>query len=787
VSTPPFPPVPRALVAALAAVLGAGVQAQPLPAAGSDAPLALKPARELAPAAATPPPARPGDRATTPQRTRIGEDDSERGVVFLRADRLEGTADREVRAEGRVEFRTRRETVLADRITYDLVESEVHASGNVLLRQGVDWISGPDLKFRREEQTGAFTEPRFSLGLSGARGDASKLVFAGPDRYEISDARYTSCAAPREDWFLTTRELEIDTARSVGTARDATVRFFGAPIFYAPWLEFPLSNERKSGFLVPTAGSSNARGIEFAAPYYFNLAPNYDATVTPRFMSKRGLQLGGQFRYLGGGDYGMGGELDGQFLRDRETNSDRYALVWRHQQRFTNGFGAYVDYNKVSDDTYFADFGDRIAVTSQTTLPREAGLTWGKGPWSALARVQTFQTLQDPNAPIIPPYNRVPQLVANLAETPWAGLNWTGFAEFTRFQSDELTEGNRAVLYPQVAFRRAAPGWFFQAKTGIHLRRYDLDDPPSGDPTRNLAVPISSLDAGLVFERETKIFGQNFLQTFEPRAYYVYIPYREQNSLPVFDTAPDDYNFGQLFAENRYLGNDRIGDANQLTIGVTSRILETRTGAERLRVAIGQRFYFADQRVTLNEVPRDASTSDILAAVEGRISEAWSIAGLVQQNLGTGTNERLNAAVRYTPEPGRVFSASYRFTRELVEPGGAIQRLRQIDLATQWPINANWTVLGRYNYSLQDSRLLEGIVGVEYNGDCWVLRAVLQRIQTTVDQANTSFFIQLELNGLARVGVSPLDLLRRSVPGYVPVNDPSLIRRDPGSDPLPEF
>lgn len=788
--TPPFPSVPgvpRALVAALAAVLGAGVHAQALPAAGADAPLALKPARELAPAAATPPPARPGDRAGAPQRPRIGEDDSERGVVFLRADRLEGVADREVRAEGRVEFRTRRETVLADRITYDLVDSEVHASGNVLLRQGVDWISGPDLKFRREEQTGAFTEPRFSLGLSGARGDASKLTFAGPDKYEISDARYTSCVAPREDWFLTTRELEIDLQRNVGTARDATVRFFGAPIFYAPWLEFPLSSERKSGFLVPTAGSSNARGIEFAAPYYLNLAPNYDATITPRFMSKRGLQLGGEFRYLGGGDYGMGGELDGQFLRDRETNSDRYALVWRHQQRFPHGFGGYVDLNKVSDDTYFADFGDRIAVTSQTTLPREAGLTWGKGPWTALARVQTFQTLQDPNAPIIPPYNRVPQLVGNLAETPWAGLNWTGFAEFTRFQSDELTEGDRAVLYPQVAFRRAAPGWFFQAKTGIHLRRYDLDDTFPGDRTRNLAIPISSLDAGLVFERDWKVFGQDFLQTFEPRAYYVYIPYREQNSLPVFDTALDDYNFGQLFAENRYLGNDRIGDANQLTIGVTSRILEPRTGAERLRVAIGQRFYFADQRVTLNEVPRDASTSDILAAVEGRISEAWSIAGLVQQNLGTGTNERFNAAVRYTPAPGRVFSASYRFTRELVEPGGAIQRLRQIDLATQWPINANWTVLGRYNYSLEDSRLLEGIVGVEYNGDCWVLRAVLQRIQTTVDQANTSFFIQLELNGLARVGVSPLDLLRRSVPGYIPVNDPSLIRRDPGADPLPEF
>ena len=386
-STPPFPPVPgvpRALVAALAAVLGAGVHAQALPAAGADAPLALKPARELAPAAATPPPARPGDRAGAPQRPRIGEDDSERGVVFLRADRLEGVADREVRAEGRVEFRTRRETVLADRITYDLVRQRGARERQRAAAPGrrLDQRTGAR-RFRREEQTGAFTEPRFSLGLSGARGDASKLIFAGPDRYEISDARYTSCVAPREDWFLTTRELEIDLQRNVGTARDATVRFFGAPIFYAPWLEFPLSNERKSGFLVPTAGSSNARGIEFAAPYYLNLAPNYDATITPRFMSKRGLQLGGEFRYLGGGDFG-----DGRRARRPVpvATARRTATATRSSGATSSasphGFGGYVDLNKVSDDTYFADFGDRIAVTSQTTLPREAGLTWGNGPWS---------------------------------------------------------------------------------------------------------------------------------------------------------------------------------------------------------------------------------------------------------------------------------------------------------------------------------------------------------------------------------------------------------------------
>ena len=780
--------VAAAVAAALAATLAAPARAQRVDA--SEPALALRLARELAPAVTAAKPAAPGSSVRPPRPSLGAEDDAERGALFLRADRLEGRADRQVSAEGRVELRTHRETVLADRIAYDLVRDEVHATGNVVLRKGNDWIIGPEVVYHRPTQSGVFDSPTFQIGDSGARGDASKIVFAGADRYEVTDGRYTTCVAPRDDWYLETRALELDTGRQVGTARDATVRFFGAPIFYSPWVDFPLSNERKSGFLVPTAGSSGARGGELSLPYYFNLAPNYDATVTPRFMSKRGLQLGGQFRYLFGSDlWQNGGEADVQYLsNDRQTGEDRYAFVWRHQQQLgVPGLGAYVDLNKVSDDKYFADLADRIAITSQTTLPREAGVSYVNGPWSLLARVQSFQTLQDPSAPVVPPYNRLPQVIGTLAETDWAGLTFAGFGEYSRFRSDTLTEGSRAVLYPQVAFKRGTPGWFFAARTGVHLRRYDLDQPIGDDGSPSLAIPITSVDAGLVFERDWSLFGTTFTHTLEPRAYYVYIPYREQNSLPAFDSAIDDYNFGQLFTENRYLGNDRIGDANQLTIGVTSRLLQPGTGAERLRVALAQRFYFEDQRVTLNEVPRSASSSDILLAVEGRISDAWTIAGLLQQNLDSGQNERFNVAARYTPSPGRALFASYRYTRQLVNPTGEDSEIQQIDLAAQWPINAQWTLLGRYNYSIVDSKVLEAVAGVEYNGDCWVLRAVLHRLATTVDQTNTSFFIQLELNGLARVGTSPLDLLRRSVPGYVSANDPSLRQRDRSGDPLPEF
>jgi LPS-assembly protein len=290
-----------------------------------------------------------------------------------------------------------------------------------------------------------------------------------------------------------------------------------------------------------------------------------------------------------------------------------------------------------------------------------------------------------------------------------------------------------------------------------------------------------------VFEREDRIFDTDIIQTLEPRAFYVYIPFRKQDQTPVFDTALDDFNFAQLFSENRYLGNDRVGDANQLTLALTSRFLDPGTGAERLRVAVGQRFYFADQQVTLNEAPRKAGKSDFLAGVDGRLNDVWTLSSLLQYNFDANEFERLNAGVRYTPSPGRALSAVWRYTRELVDPVGGLEQIKQIDLSGQWPVSEHLTLLGRWNYSLSDKKTLEAVAGIEYNGDCWVLRVVGQRLTTTTLQTSTGVFLQLELNGLARVGTSPLELLRRNVPGYTPTNDPTLRLRDRSLDPVPGY
>ena len=776
---PRFAPIALALATLLAPHAAAAQSAATAP--GVDAALpepGLKPAPRIIPPLSVNPPALPSAvNQPTPPFVRAAPA-SDGGAIFLRADRIDGTAEKFVEAAGKVELRTRRETVLADWLRYDFASDEIWGKGDVLIRHGIDWITGPEVRFKRGTETGFFASPQFFVGENGARGSAAEIRFSGPDHYDATDARYTTCVAPREDWYIRMGELEVDKARMVGTGRDATVYFFGAPIIYSPWFEFPLSNDRKSGFLTPTTGLTGIRGFEYSQPYYLNLAPNYDATITPRVMTKRGVQLGGQGRYL----FANGqGEASAEYLHnDHVTGTNRYALASRHTQNldFLPGLVGYWNLNKVSDDTYFADLSDRVGLTSQTTLPREGGFGYTNGPWQVLARAQGFQTLQDPTAPQPIPYNRVPQALVTLQELDWKGLTFAGIGEYAYFRQPTLTTGQRVYAWPTVAWERQGAAWQVTARTGAHVREYDLNEKrPDAPAAFGYAIPISSVDGSLLFERDWNIAGQNFIQTLEPRAFYVYVPYRNQSKAPVFDTAVDDFNFGQLFSVNRYLGNDRIGDANQLTLALTTRLLEPETGAERLRLAVGQRFYFQDQRVVLNESPRSAATSDALLGVEGRLSDAWAIIGLWQYNLDSSQTERLNAGLRYTPAPGRVFNASYTYNRQYFDPTGKQSQLNQFDLSWQLPVNPNWTLLGRWNFSLIDNKTLEAVAGVEYNADCWALRLVGQRLTTSSQTTTNSVYLQVELNGLARFGTNPLELLRRSVPGYQQTNDPTVSPR----------
>jgi LPS-assembly protein len=710
----------------------------------------------------------PPQRTTQPMRA-----ETNREGIFLRADRLEGEAQDWIQAEGKVELRSRRQTMLADWLRYDAATDEFWGKGNVTVRRGLDWISGPEARFKRTDETGSFTMPEFHVGENASRGDATELIFEGPERYDIKNARYTTCVAGNDDWYLTALDVDLDRSRLVGTAQDATIVFKGVPILYSPYLSFPLSNDRKSGFLTPVYGSSNQRGFEVSIPYYLNLAPNYDATLLARPMSRRGLQLDGQFRYL---FPNIAGEADVEVLpHDSQTGTDRYALAWKHNQILAPGLAAFANVEKVSDDLYFSDLSDRLALTSQVNLPRDVGLSYDRESFGLLARFQTFQTLQDPNNPITPPYFLEPQIVLAVKPIEWQGLDFAAAGEFVRFRQPALTpSGERSILYPTVAWSRRGSSWFFTAQTGLHMTHYDLENPAVPPTNFDRTVPITTVDGGLFFERDTEWFGHQFVQTLEPRLFYVNIPFRNQSSYPNFDTAQDDFNFSQLFTANRYLGSDRIGDANQLTAAVSSRFLDPDTGVEKMRFAIGQRYYFERQQVTLNEPPRTTNTSDLLFAAETRLSDVWTAAGLLDYQPSPRQTEEFDLATRYQPGSGRVLNAGYRYIRQSLNSSGQVSQLKQIDLSGQWPFGNNWSVIGRWNYSLVDATTLEGVIGFEYNGGCWVFRVAAQRLVTNTQQISNSIYVQFELNGLARIGTNPIDVLKRSVPGYLKTNDPTV-------------
>jgi LPS-assembly protein len=711
-------------------------------------------------------------------------------TTTITAEESSGENEKFLEAKGNVEMRSPSREVLSDYVYYDIPIDTIRAKGNVSIRSWQDLVTGPELEYKRDTETGFMKSPKFVLGLYKGRGAAEELLFTGPDQYRVIRGTYSTCNDPSPWWRLDVGTLDVNEQTGVGTAKDARIYIGGVPLAWLPQFTFPLKNERKSGFLAPTYATSEARGFELQLPYYLNLAPNYDATFTPRFMTKRGVMLNSQFRYIVATPLGIGsGEWVNEYLpSDRAANRTREAWNLKHTQLFTPNLTLQLAFNRVSDPRYFIDLADFVSITSITTLPREATLTYRNLGWTFAARAQQFQTLQDPAFFSLPPYDRLPQLTAEspvykLGPDKRTELQTT--TEATRFQYPNASNpsGYRAYNMSSLTYRYEQPGYFITPQFSLHSSRYELtgtfDD--FSDSTR--VVPIASLDGGLYFDRNTSLFGTAYRQTLEPRAMFTHIPYRDQSQTPRFDTALADFNYSQLFTENRYVGHDRIGDTSQLSIGITSRWLDANTQKERLRFTLGNRIYFKPQRVVLdNEPARVANSSDVLLSAQGRVTDNLYLESNVQYNTNDGRNERLSFGLRYSPDRNRTLNLNYRSIRGLTGQLTDPIRVKQIDMSAQWPIYRNIYGVGRFNYSLADRRLTEGVIGVEFDGCCYVVRAVAQRLATSSTTSTTAFFLQLELNGLARVGTSPLDILKRNIPGYNVLYENPTRRRIDNSD-----
>ena len=698
--------------------------------------------------------------------------------ITLDADRLEGVPGEETTAQGNATLRRGSLSIRADSLKFREQNEDVEARGNVRLERDGDVLTGPALKYRVRDATGVFEKPDFTFvprAKSGrqpvtARGQAESIELLGEKRFRIKDGFFTSCKPGDDGWFIRADELDLDFTREVGTARGGGVYFKGVHIIAAPSIDFSLNNQRKSGLLPPSIGTTGKSGPELAVPYYLNLAPNYDLTLTPRYMEKRGLQIAEQFRYL---QTNYNGEFRAEELpKDRAADRSRSAITLVHSYNRDGALVGGLNLNKVSDDSYFRDLASRINVTSQATLPREGFLTyngnwWSTGSYSATVRVQRFQVLQDPDNPIVAPYARTPQLTLSTLRQDIGGFDFGSSAEFVDFSHPSLVVGKRSTIYPSLRLPFITSGAYLTPKLGVHYTYYSLEHADPGTPdTISRTLPIFSLDSGLVFEREGQAQGQAITQTLEPRLYYVRVPFRDQSRIPLFDTAVADFNYAQIFSENSFSGGDRINDADQLTVALTSRVLRSSTGQEMLRGTIGQRYYFKDQQVTLNpaDAPRTYGASDWLAALSGRVAEHWTAEAATQYNQRDNQAERLTVTTRYQPEPLKTLNLSYRFLRDPINP------IRQVDLSGQWPLFDRWYGVGRFNYSLRDSRIVESIGGFEYAADCWVSRIVVQRFALTAGTSTTSVFAQLELNGFSQLGSNPLEALKRNIPGYRQIN-----------------
>lgn len=698
------------------------------------------------------------------QDAKAGKADEKDLPATISAERMTGRPDREVVLERDVEIIRGPTTINADRATYHIVEDEVEASGNIRMRRFGDTYTGDELKLKIEATEGYVLRPTYHLETNNAQGRADRIDFEGEDRATVYDGSYSTCEGPDPDWYLKSSKLNLDAARDVGVAHRTLVYFKGVPILAAPAMSFPLSDARKTGFLPPTIGTTNRGGLEVTVPYYLNIAPNRDLTLYPKIYARRGLQLGADARYLG---ETYSGQTKVEALpSDQLTKTDRYAISSTHTQVLSPGLVYSWNLNSASDNEYPSDFSRTITTASQRLMLRDMALNYGGSFWNANARVSNFQVLQDPLAPIARPYDRLPQLTFHAGRQDVNGFDWDVDSELTRFSHPTLQRGDRFLVNPRIAYPIIRPGYFISPKLSLHATKYSVENRAAGTTTSlDRSLPTFSVDSGLIFERDAPFFGNMMTQTLEPRLFYVYTPYRDQSAFPNFDTAEADLSFAQLFSENRFIGNDRISDANQLTAALISRYIEP-TGAERMRFALGQRFYFTDQRVTLGGARND-SRSDLLVSAYGRLTASFGVEGNVQYSQTLHSLSRARYGVRWQPAPKKVLNLQYRRDR-VNNPS-----LKHVDVSGQWPLSERWYGLARVNYSLLDSKIAEGLLGVEYKADCWVFRMVGQRTPTAAGQVTSALFFQLELNGLTRLGSNPLDAIRANIPGYQLVNQPS--------------
>lgn len=672
---------------------------------------------------------------------------------------------------GRVEFRLNGDAIFSDEIIlrsgnrvlraegaeYDSASGTFVIDGAVEFRDPETSIKANNAEFNQPEERLQFESAEFELLAVPARGSAGQVRVEGAGRLFLEDAAYTSCPAGKDDWMLRASKIEINQNTGVGTARHARLRLKGVPIFYFPYITYPVSNQRKTGWLLPDFGTSSNRGVELAVPFYWNIAPKYDATFTPRYMTRRGLQLQTNFRFLAKNTVGM---WTGDYLKnDDVTGTDRWLYAWSNQTHFFSDWRSTIDVIGVSDSNYFEDLSGSLASTSQTNLRRHLDIEFYNNVWSGLLRLQDYQTIDDNITAIDEPYTSLPELaIRGFSPHGLFGLQYELEANITHFTRHVGVTGTRGRIKPEVGFPIHTKFVDIAPSIGFEHVRYNLDHTlPAENEKPTLTAPVLGVDLNSVFERLTRQRG--WIQTLEPRLMYAYIPFRNQDDLPIFDTIVPDLNVVQLYRKNRFVGYDRLGDTNQLSGGLSTRLIDSADGDEFLRATVGAIRYFSDRKVTLpGELPSDSDTSDYLAEFGMKLFGNWRTKLGYQWNSDTNQTEWAEARLLYQSGDSKIVNVSYRKRRDLFE---------EAEVALAWPLPGRWNVIGRYDYSIQDRKPLETLFGFQYETCCWGIHANWRRYLASRDgDLEDSFSLQLVLKGFGGRDSAADRLLDRGILGY---------------------
>ncbi len=651
-----------------------------------------------------------------------------------------------------------------DSMTADQNADRIEASGNVRYQNLT-------LRLKADQATSDFEQTYTDLisvdyrlnptdqGLT-PRGTAAVMNRRDEDSTSLTDATFTTCPGDsdqRPDWQIRADSIELDHQTGRGKARDMRLRFKDVTLMRLPYASFPIDDRRTSGFLYPSIGSSNDDGLDLSIPWYWNIADNLDATITPRWIGERGAMLTAEGRYLTERSAGI---VEGSYLpEDDRTDRHRGLSNWQHKTRFSDLLSLNLNLNHVSDPEYFEDLGDSLYDASRSFLASTAQLSARGDWWQARLQTNSYERLKDATTDI---YERLPRLVfsgkTRLGESPLllnlqSELSWF---ELDR-QSDILDplrpDGQRFDLYPSLSWPIYRPGYFLEPSLGLRHTRYDLDRSSNNSPDRTTA--IASLDAGLVFERST----DRWTQTLEPRAYYLYVPFEEQGDIPLFDSRELTFGFSQLFRPNRFTGADRQADANQLSLAVTTRLIEPASSDQFLEASLGTIVYFRDQRIQLQPgVVEDDDSSPLVGEVRMALSRAWFLQLGTQYDPDDREFDQALASINYRIPGQKLLNISYR---------KRIGRIEQVDLSVLWPLNERWNLIGRGNYSLMDDTIIEGLLGVEYNSCCWATRVMARRyIRNNEGARRNALYFEIELKGLGSFGRKSGSLLQRSIRGY---------------------